>query len=68
MATASGVVKEIQMAKEAIVPTFGVYVGGANNNSTLPVGLPRNRVIPWTWEGIAQAVQQMMGEGKNKPR
>ncbi len=65
MATATGVVKEIAMARAQNVPVFGVYVGGANSSSTLPAGLARNRVIAWTWEGVAKAVTQMMGEGKN---
>jgi hypothetical protein len=66
MASASGVAKEIAMAAKQNVPTFGVYVGGADQNSTLPAGLPRNRTIAWTWPGIAGAITQMMGEGKNK--
>jgi len=66
MASASGVAKEIAMAKEQNVPLFGVYVGGADTNSTLPVGLARNRTISWNWDDIAAAVKQMMGEGKNK--
>lgn len=65
MATATGVAKEIAMAKAQNVPIFGVYVGGADATSTLPVGLARNRVIDWTWPGIAGAVSQMMTEGKN---
>lgn len=65
MATATGVVKEIEMARTQNVPIFGVYVDNANANSTLPTGLNRNRVISWTWPGIASAVTQMMGEGKN---
>lgn len=66
MATATGVVKEIAMAKSQEVPIFGVYVAGAYANSNLPTGLARNRVIAWTWDGVANAVTQMMGEGKNK--
>jgi|SRR5476651_2308590 len=66
MATATGVVKEIAMAKSQNVPIFGVYVAGADVNSNLPTGLARNRVIAWTWDGVANAVSQMMGEGKNK--
>jgi hypothetical protein len=65
MATATGVVKEIEMARSQNIPFFGVYVDGANSTSTLPTGLSRNRVILWTWDGIAGAVTQMMGEGKN---
>jgi hypothetical protein len=65
MASATGVAKEIVMARELNVPVFGVYVDGAGPNSTLPVGLQRNRTMAWKWEFIASAVRQMMGEGKN---
>ncbi len=65
MGTAVGVAKEIAMAKEQNVPVFGVYVGGADTTSALPVGLARNRVIAWNWDNIAAAIRQMMGEGKN---
>jgi hypothetical protein len=65
MATATGVAKEIAMANAQNVPIFGVYVDGATSNSTLPTGLARNRVITWTWDGIAAAVTQVMSEGKN---
>lgn len=67
MATATGVAKEIKMAKDQNVPVFGVYVGGADTSSTLPDGLQRNRTIAWNWEEIASAIDQVMGEGKNKP-
>ncbi len=66
MASASGVAKEIKMAKDQNVPLFGVYVGGADANSVLPEGLQRNRTIKWDWNDIAAAINQMMGEGKNK--
>ncbi|WP_404373746.1 TIR domain-containing protein [Sphingomonas sp. MMS24-J45] len=66
MASATGVAKEIAMAKAQNVPYFGVYVDGADSNSTLPTGLARNRTIKWTWAGVATAITQMMGEGKNK--
>lgn len=66
MASANGVDKEIAMAKDNNVPVFGVYVDGANTISNLPKGLARNRTISWGWDGIASAVDQMMGEGKNK--
>lgn len=66
MASATGVVKEIEMARSQNVPIFGVYVDGADTTSTLPTGLARSRVISWTWDGVANAVTQMMGEGKNK--
>ena len=66
MASASGVAKEITMAKDQDVPVFGVYVDGANKNSSLPSGLQRNRTISWNWDAIANAIDQMMTEGKNK--
>lgn len=66
MASATGVAKEIQMAKNNNVPYFGVYVDGAGINSALPAGLARNRTISWNWDAIAKAIDQMMGEGKNK--
>jgi len=66
MASASGVAKEISMAKDQDVPIFGVYVGGADSSSNLPSGLQRNRTIAWDWDKIAAAIVQVMGEGKNK--
>jgi hypothetical protein len=66
MGSASGVAMEIGFAKEGNVPFFGVYVDGADKESTLPTGLARGRVISWKWPNIASAIDQMMGEGKNK--
>ena len=66
MASATGVVKEIKMAKDQDIPFFGVYVGGANTTSSLPTGLARNRTIDWDWDAIANAINQVMKEGKNK--
>jgi hypothetical protein len=66
MSTATGVAKEIAFAKKNNVPVFGVYVDGANSSSTLPVGLTTGRVIAWAWDNIANAISQMMTEGKNK--
>jgi hypothetical protein len=65
MVTATGVGKEIAMAKELDVPVFGVYVDGAGIASTLPTRLQRDRTMAWRWNLIAVAVDQMMGEGKN---
>lgn len=65
MGTATGVVKEIAMAKAQDVPVFGVYVDGAGASSTLPAGLQRNRTVAWDWNKVAAAVRQMMTEGKN---
>jgi len=66
MSTATGVNKEIAMAKAKNIPIFGIYVDAANTLSTLPTGLARNRVIAWEWDKIAAAIQQMMGEGCNR--
>lgn len=66
MASATGVAKEIKMAKDQNVPVFGVYVGGANSTSNLPEGLQRNRTINWDWAVISSAIDHMMKEGKNK--
>ncbi len=63
--SATGVAKEIAFAEAANIPVFGVYVDGANTSTTLPIGLPRNRVIAWQWANIAAAINQMMGEGRN---
>ena len=65
MGSASGVVKEITMAKSQDVPLFGVYVDDANSSSTLPDGLARSRTITWTWDNVTKMVDQMMKEGKN---
>ncbi len=66
MFSASGVAKEVAMAKLKDVPIFGVYVDGANTSSNLPVGLSRSRVIPWEWAKIASMIDLMMTEGKNR--
>jgi hypothetical protein len=66
MSTATGVDREIEMAQKNDVPFFGVYVDGADSYSTLPNGLSRYRVIPWTWDGVAEMIDKCMKEGKNK--
>lgn len=66
MSSATGVSKEISFAKEHDVPVFGIYVDQANSTSNLPTGLQRNRTINWNWDSIANAIDQMMTEGKNK--
>ncbi len=65
-AGADGVVKEIAMAHQQNVPVFGVYVGSADNSTNLPLGLPRNRTIFWVWDQIANAIDKVMTEGKNR--
>lgn len=64
--TAKGVVKEIAFAKKNNVPIFGVYVDGANDQTTLPDGLARNRTVAWNWDKISDMVDLCMKEGKNK--
>lgn len=66
MGSAAGVAKEIAFARAANVPFFGVYVDGADGTSTLPSGLARNRTISWNWDSIADAIEQMLTEGKHK--
>jgi len=66
MGSCTGADKEISFAKAQDVPVFGVYVNGANTESTLPTGLQRDRTMAWTWSTISAAVDQMMTEGKNK--
>ena len=68
MSNAIGVKKEIDMAYKQNVPFFGVYVDGANQYSVLPDGLPENRIISWSWDNIANAIKQMMTEGKNNEK
>lgn len=58
MSSATGVAKEIAMAKRVGVPCFGVYVNGAGTASTLPAGLARNNVVTWTWANVAAMVDQ----------
>jgi len=65
MASAIGVAAEIAMAKDKDVPVFGVYVDGANSQSTLPSGLARNRTVEWKWDKIGAMVDLAMTEGKN---
>ncbi len=65
MASATGVAKEIKMAKELNVPILGVYVGGGNSSSNLPAGLSRSRTTRWDWNAITSEIDKVMKEGKN---
>lgn len=66
MSTATGVVKEIKMAADLGVPTFGVYVNGAGTSSTLPAGLPRTAVVSWDWKKISDMIQKCIKAGKSR--
>lgn len=66
MSSATGVDKEIQMAKDNDVPIFGVYVNDATEKSTLPTGLARTRTVKWEHDKIKEKIETMMSEGKNK--
>lgn len=63
--SATGVAKEIAMAKRLDVPYRGVYVDGASSSTSLPTGLARGKTISWTWDGVAAAIVAMGAEGKN---
>lgn len=65
MSTATGVAKEIAMAKPLNVPVFGVYVNGGGTTSSLPTGLTRSNVVPWKWADIDSMIQQAKKMGKN---
>jgi hypothetical protein len=66
MSSATGVAKEIQFAKDANVPCFGVYIDGAVSSSSLPNGISRNNVVGWKWPEIASMIDKAMSLGKNK--
>lgn len=59
MSTATGVTREIMMAKELDAPVCGVSVDIAEVSSgLLPPGLLRNRTVAWSRSAIAAAVEQ----------
>ncbi len=63
---ATGVAKEIAMAAAQKVPVAGVYIAGANAATPLPKGLSRDRTYAWEWKPIAEAVERMLKEAKNR--
>jgi hypothetical protein len=65
MYSATGVYREIEMAKKNNIPFFGIYVDGTDQFSTLPTGLARSRTVFWNWQQIAEKIDQCMTEGKN---
>ncbi len=64
--TAAGIAKEIEFAESQDIPVFGIYIDGADASISLPIRLQRNRTIDWDWEKIANTINQVMKEGKNK--
>jgi hypothetical protein len=64
-AHAQGIAQEITVAKSRNVPYFGIYVDSADENTELPEGLARDRVLPWDWRRIEEAITQLSAEGKN---
>ncbi len=63
--TATGIIKEIEMATEQRVPIVGVYVRSATKRTKLPTGLRREDVVAWEWAAIAGAIERALKEGKN---
>lgn len=59
------VAAEIVEAKRCNVPFFGVYLDKTRTRVQLPEGLPVNRMVPWDWDRIGAALQQVMKEGKH---
>jgi hypothetical protein len=65
MSTATGVAREIMMAKELDAPAFGVWVDGTEVSGPLPPALLLNRTVAWGWSAITAAVEQAMDEEQN---
>lgn len=59
------VAREIQFAKSTNVPYFGVHIGENDSEHKLPPGLTGNRTIPYDWNLIGSAIQQLLKEGKH---
>jgi hypothetical protein len=57
---------EIQAAQYQNIPVFGIYVGGANNSTALPTGIPRDRIITLSANDIKSWIQRVRREGKNE--
>ncbi len=58
--------KEVNAAVSQAVPVFGVYVGGADSTTALPLNLPRERVVNLNATDIASYIKKAMTEGKNE--
>ena len=58
--------KEVNAALSQAVPVFGVYVDGADNTTTLPQGLGRERVVNLNASEISNQIKKVMSEGKNE--
>ena len=61
----AAIAEEIAEARRCNVPFFGVYVDKSKAQVELPAGLQANRAVPWDWDRIAAAIQQVMKEGKH---
>ena len=57
--------KEVNAAVSQAVPVFGVYVGGADSSTALPLNLPRERVVNLSASEISNRIKKAMNEGKN---
>jgi len=58
--------KEVNAAVSQAVPVFGVYVGGADSSTALPMNLPRERVVNLNANDIVNQINKAMKEGKNE--
>jgi|SRR3954462_7579199 hypothetical protein len=65
-ASVKGVLQEIEAARLQNIPVFGIYVGGADNTTALPIGLKRERTVNLEGYEIADEIKQAMKEGKNE--
>lgn len=63
--TATGIVKEIEMATTQRVPLVGVYIHGATARTKLPTGLRREHVVAWEWAAISGAIERAMKERRD---
>jgi hypothetical protein len=61
-AYSKSVAEEIYIAKKKKIPFFGVYVGGATINDSLPTGLEINYMTNWEWNEIGTFISILMKE------
>lgn len=53
------VTKQIAYAKSKNIPVFGVYVGDANDDTDLPRGLPKDKIVVRDWEKIDLLIKSL---------